>query len=844
MSADKSSLRQDGPVARVVADFPASTAQQQFWFMDQIDPGDPALNVAIRWEVQGDFRSENLERAFQHVTDRHEILRSCIVERDGDVMQDVVDRVSFRLATVDIRAMPEGQQLSQLEEIARQDAALPFDLAQPGLLRATLVRFHASHAMLLITAHHAVFDGFSIGVLGREIGTALAAFEKGQVPDLPDLPLQYGDFSMWQADMLASGVETEERAYWDEQLKDAPYFELPTDYPRPARRSSAVAQSSRNLLDSFGPALTEAARKMGVSPFVFGAAVASACLAGITGKRDVSFGTPIVGRPEVDLEALIGPFINTQVLRLPSAPSDDFSGHLQSVQNVVNGALAHQFLPFANLVKLLNPARDTSRAPLVSMNFNLQRVFMQDRDFGGIELLSRQSHTPGSARDLDIVIIGRPGGWRINIEYCPDLFRPERIDALMTALEDGFALAFQEPDALLSQFGAVEDARATVDPVEQTDAPPPSSIGVKDIENALSDIWETVLEKSDLPRDVGFFDLGGHSLLAVRMIAKVRARFETELGVAAAYDYPSISDLAGKLFADMSKEVAPETAPIAGPDVEDDWRIEAISTTGHGIPIIAINEIGIILETGRKMSVSHPSTCIRLFDGTRGIDQSARSFEDIAEEYVKVIKKAQPEGPYILFGVCVHGNIALEAGRILKARGDKVTGIIMKDVWEPGYAERMRADRVTIGLERLHALRNRIRRVVKGRMSLAAALGNYRLIRKSGILQLAVRLGLMDRVRGTDLAEEQEGFISYISKARDAYRPGPLDIPVLHVVTDITAQGPLFAPSIGWELVVTGGLKTVHLEDVYVARSGQVGVAEFAEEIDHFLADQAGAERI
>jgi len=926
-----------------IARFPVTTIQRQFWFMDQIAPGDPALNIAVRWELRGKLRAASLETAFRGVIDRHEIFRTRFTEHEGQLSQEVVEQVPFRLGVVDLRTTPAEHHADRVDQIALEEAAQPFDLSQPGLLRVTLVQLASDRAIVLITAHHIVFDGYSIGVLGQEVGLLAAAAEAGRpAADLPELLLQYGDYALWQREYLASGVLDEDAAYWTAQLRGAPYFELAADKPRPALRSSAVARAGCDIPTAVVTRMEAAARARGVSLFAFGTAAVSAAFHRITGAAEVLMSTPIAGRFDTDLESLIGPFINTHVLRLPFPGDTGFDAHVAATGRVVEQALSHQSLPFSRLVELLNPPRDPSRAPLASMSFSLQHVFHRDHDFGGFELISQPSHTPGSAQDLNIVLIGRPRGWRLSVEYNPDLFEATTAEALVRTLAEAFealsaegpvpapaelpldpALAgraagaprpFAKVEAVLSahpEVAAVAAVSATPDgdgggagacyafvsprpaslvPLETLPAElmgfaarrltpdeMPSGVSVlaalprtasgdldrarlprpvlapvlapaiapvlapvsapaqpaqgEDLEAALSTLWSDLLGRAEIPRDVSFFDLGGHSLLAVRLIARIRERWGVRLSVATLYQTPTLAALTARLAQETGPAVAPSQAPA-----EDDWRIEPLLTEGTGQPIIGVNDVGLIIDTCGHMQDRHPATCVRLFDGTRGIDHSPRSFEEIAWEYANTIRRAQPEGPYLLFGVCVHGNIALEAARILQAEGAEVTGVVIKDVWEPGYAAGLKTQRATRWAERIYALRNKIRMVRMGLLSVSAMLGSYRIIRRTGILQMAHRLGLIERVRASDLAPEQERFVSYISAARNVYRPEPLDLPVLHVVTRITAQGKRFLPSIGWEHVVAPGqLKTVKIDQIFVQGRWRLGTQELAQEIDSWL---------
>ncbi len=905
----------------ITAEFPLSAIQTQLWHQDQLTPGDPALNIAMRWEIRGTLSSDSLERAFQHVIARHEMLRTRFGDHDGTPLQQVLAEVRFKLGLVDIRAMAPQDHAARIDQIARHEAKKPFDLTAPCPLRATLVRVSAAQAFLLIVVHHAVFDGYSIGVLGREIGIAATAFEAGKTPTLPELALQYGDFCLWQQEYLACGVLKDESRYWRDQMQGASYFEVTPDHARTPRRSSIPGHVHLDLPAGFGASLTSAARAQGVSAFAFGAAVASTSLHRMTGAKEVLFGTPIAGRNEVDLEPLIGALISTQVLRLATNRNMGFAAHLQRTQKVVEGAIAHQNLPFSKLVEMLNPVRELSRTPLVSMNFNLQHVFMQDQNFGRFELISHPARLPGAARDIDIMVTARASGWRLNVEYCKALYDQVTMARLAAQIAQGFEFAFANPTAPLRQFpqdatlaarhspvdpglAAVKAALAKyphshevaavatpngyfafVSPTPDCPTPleqlpgelmafaathlearempvgisilatiprdakgalalpaPPALAAVEprqtalartanpDIKAKLARLWSEILALESPPQDISFFDLGGHSLLAVRLMSRIRKLWDSDLGVAAIYQFPTINGLA----AEIGKRLDKPGVAVENSDPSD-RQIEPISATGPGQQIIAINDIAITLATTQKMQPRHPATCIRLFAGAKGIMSRARHFEDIAAEAARLIKRAQPQGPYLLFGVCVHGNIALEAARILQSEGAEITGVIVKDVWEPGYSERIKARFSTRLSEKFYALFNKIRMVCHGHLTFSAMLGSYRVIRASGIMQLAVGLGLIDRVRRSDLTEDQEAFVAYVSAARDRYRPAPIRFPVLHVVTKISAQGWGFSPSLGWENVVERGLKTVHLRQIFVDHGHEQGAVELAQEMDQFL---------
>ncbi|WP_127901934.1 condensation domain-containing protein [Solirhodobacter olei] len=913
----------------VVARFPCSGAQRQFWFLDQFNPGDPSLNVAMRWEIEGRLQDGNIERALQAAVERHEILRTRFAEVDGEPEQEVLARVEFRPSLIDLRTTPAAERPARIEEIIEAEAARPFDLSRACQLRAVAIRGAADRVTILVVAHHAIFDGLSIAVLARDFARFAEAFELGRSAEADELPLQYGDFAMWQAEMLASGVAAEDRAYWARQMQGAEHFELEPDKPRPAKRSHAVARIHGDLPDGFDARFEAAVERAGSSAFVFGAAVVGASLARAAGRREVVFSLPVSDRPDPDLEQLVGPFIVTQALRFPAEPEASFGAHLAGVRTAVEGGLAHRNLEFSTLVEIVNPPRDPSRAPITSVALNFMPVFSDTLDQGAFRLTPAPAFNPGAVQDLHIHFMRRAAGWRMTIEYCPDLYESSTIEGLIATITQGFEAVFADPETRLGAlplapalarrgetesrglkrveqvlaahpevgaaaavaagaqaYGFVSPREGSLMPLEQLPAalmahaaaelpeearpsgvsvlaalprtasgdidrarlpvpPEPTAVPVakaaaavqsrEEIEATLETLWKELLDLPQVPHGASFFDLGGHSLLAVRMIARLRATFRVGLGVASLYAQPTILGLAGLIRA----ELAPAAGAIAAPVPEDDWRIEPLQSGGTGAPIIAVNDVGIMVSALGHMRERHQATCVRLFDGSRGIDQTPRSFEEIAAEYAKVVRRVQPEGPYVFFGICVHGNIALETARILQAEGAEISAVIIKDVWEPGYAARLKGDSYRRWLERFAALRTKIRAVRRGRMTVSAMLGSYRIVRKTGLLQLARAMGLIDRVRWTDMTPEQEGFVAYISAARNQYRPAPFNAPVLHVVTGITPRGRAFAPSIGWEDVVTGPLKTVYIEDLAVSRGREFGTRDLAREIETFLAEQA-----
>src|SRR5262245_3420003 len=226
-------------LAPAAPSYPCSLAQTRFWILEQIQREDPSRNVAVRWRLNGRIRDEALQRAFQSLVDRHEILRTRIIEHDGAPVQEPLAKVICKLSIIDLSQRPEAERESEALALSAADARQLFDLTLAPLIRASLVRLTVDRAIVTLTAHHIVSDGWSMGVLVREFGELAAAFNASKVCTLPELPLQYVDYCLWQQDYLASADSQQERTYWRQHLAGLTYFEVPPDKARFARRTAS-----------------------------------------------------------------------------------------------------------------------------------------------------------------------------------------------------------------------------------------------------------------------------------------------------------------------------------------------------------------------------------------------------------------------------------------------------------------------------------------------------------------------------------------------------------------------------------------------------------------------------
>ncbi|GIT92009.1 hypothetical protein JANAI62_24660 [Jannaschia pagri] len=871
--------------SEILATFPLSAGQTRCWIMAEADPGAPVLNVAVRWSLEGQINGDAIAEAFRKVIARHEILRSSFVAPDGTPVQRVHQDAPFQFSTVDLRPVPDVDQQERIETIARETAADPFDARQPGLIRATLIRLSGTRAVLCFVVDHRCFDGASIGVLGREIGAAL----DGTFDDLPPLPLQYGDYCLWQAELSATGALDPERAYWRKQLQDAAPFELPGDRPRNVRTGRQIATVSHDLPPGFGARLRAAARQAGVSPFTHGAAVFAAVLHARTGIRDILMTTQSTGRIEPELEPLIGMFINNLVLRFEVEPTQSLAALIAAARPVVEGALAHQQLPFDHMVAELNPARRPGQPPFTSINFGLQTVFMESRTSGEMSLRSTASHAPAAINDLDLAVMERPDGWQIVLEYDATLYDGATAEDVLAQTVAALHLSLDKPEtpvadltkgrptdqptvdsvAVLTGHPMVETAcvtgsQAYVTPAQTGSFPletlpgrlmsdlsdtlagqitaisvvqqlpgPVTGHASQDTLTEMSEMWSEVLGTETLPADAHFFDLGGHSLLAIRLLARIRDRWSAPVTLIDLYETPTL----GGLAALVSRTAPPLAPPVA--TTGDEPGIMRLRRDGPGQPFVAVNNAATAVALSTLPGQDRPISCVRLFEITSALDENT-DFLEVARRCADGVRQAQPRGPYLLYGNCVHGNLALEAARILQSEGETIAGVAMRDVWEPRFAQKVHSDRRLRSQDRWFALRLRLKDWRSGHLSTAALLGSYGIFHRTGVIRALHRLRLIEHTQWTDMEAEMERFISRMSRARDRYRPEPIDFPVLHVITPITPRGRLWKTSMGWEDVVAPDkLETHWMPEVVLSEISRTGIESFAETMDAFLARHA-----
>ncbi|MEM7354745.1 MAG: amino acid adenylation domain-containing protein, partial [Acidobacteriota bacterium] len=364
-----------------------SFAQERLWLLHRLDPASPAYNVPAAIRLSGALDETALERALGEVVTRHQALRTVFPSHNGRPVQKLRSAIGPALATVDLRGLAEEQRRPLATTLAAAESLRPFDLARDPLARFHLLRLGELENLLFVNLHHIVADGWSIGVLVRELGSLYQAFCRGARSPLPPLPVQYIDYACWQRQWLSDDRLAAEIEHWRPRLANAPAaLQLPIDRPRPAVQGFRGGRCPMR----FGRELTGRLRTLGAASsstlFMTLLATLHGLLARLCGQQDMVIGAPVANRTEVETEGLIGFFVNTLALRLEAPGDPSFAELLARARTVALDAYAHQHLPFERLVEALAPERDLSRAPLFQVMLVLQNTPAEALELPGLKL--------------------------------------------------------------------------------------------------------------------------------------------------------------------------------------------------------------------------------------------------------------------------------------------------------------------------------------------------------------------------------------------------------------------------------------------------------------------------
>jgi len=416
------------PFEKTTAEHPLSFAQQRLWFINKLEPNSPAYNIAIAIRIKGQLNEVALAQSLKEIIRRHKVLRTSFKALNGEPVQVILEREAEDRG----RYFPLPNSESEIQSFLVQEGQQPFDLAEVRLFRTKLLRLDAEESILIITMHHIIFDGWSAGVLIREVAALYKAFLTGEPSPLPELTIQYVDYAYWQREWLKGEILESQLAYWKQQLGgNLPVLNLPTDYPRPTVSTFRGARQTLVLPEVLRGGIKELSQQEGVTLFMILLAAFKTLLFRYTHQDDILVGSPIANRNLAEIQGMIGFFVNTLVLRSNLSGNPCFKELLKRIRRVALDAYSHQDLPFEKLVEEVQPDRSLSHTPLFQVMFALQNFPMPNLEVAGLNLQVQEVETGTAKFDLTLFVEDRGRELVAIFEYNTDLFKATTITRML-----------------------------------------------------------------------------------------------------------------------------------------------------------------------------------------------------------------------------------------------------------------------------------------------------------------------------------------------------------------------------------------------------------------------------
>ncbi len=561
---------------------PLSWAQERLWLLDQLEPQNVAYSLPWVARLRGELDEKYLQAAVGQLVERHAILRTRFGEQAGEPAQIVAPSLHVPLAIETLAGASHAEIQARLQELSQQ----PFDLHSGPLIRVHLLRISAADSVLLLLMHHIVADGWSIGLILKELSACYNGLAMGRPVSLPDLPLQYVDYAAWQRGSTGDDELFSQARYWEAQLGGAPpLLELPADYSRPAVQSFSGEWVSAHLDAASLARLKQLAVDADASLFMVLLAGFKSLVFRHTGRHDILVGTPIAGRPRTELESLIGCFLNTLVLRTRLDPEAAFAELLADIRHITLDAYENQDLPFEKLLEILKPDRSVAHAPVVQLMFNLHNAGNEKLALHDISIETFDVERNTAKFDLSVAVIEGDDGLQIGFEYSSDLFARATVERLMRHYLRLLTAVAEHPKLRIADVKLEECYQPPV--LQHVHEPMPESV----LESSLVEHFEAIVERfSERPAvEAGGLCWSYAQLNAAANVVAERLRefglegTQQPVGLLLGHDAPMLAGLLGVLKSGCAYVPLDRKAPAQ--------RLASVIAAGELAAIVTVPEL-------------------------------------------------------------------------------------------------------------------------------------------------------------------------------------------------------------------------------------------------------------
>ena len=672
---------------------PPTRGQERFWSLDQMIPGNPALNMPLMWKCTGPLNVDMLCEAFTRVVERHESLRTTFKLVGGQLMQIIGPPWTVPIPIVNLSGEPEAEYSLRAKQLVKEHAAYRMDLLSGPLLVVNLLRFEDTNHLLLVTLHHIICDGVSTGVLLRDVATVYEALLEGKQPDLPELEIQLADFAIWQQGWRESPDYAASLDFWRRSL-GTNFSRIQLRDDKQALQSGRISNNGQGgdietllLEPRLAESVHEFCRRNYITHNVLFLSVFSLLLHRITGQRDLLIGSPTANRT-LQTENLVGMFMNIQAMRTKLEEGGTFKALVDKVQQWTLDAYENQQLPFEDIIYDTSFSSGSSSFEL-PVFFLYQRSFMVTHQIGGLTIEPLRSMSPGATFEIMFAVVDRvKEGPRLQLEYNPHKFQKETILKylqLYVVLLEG---ALKNQTASLDTIGEPDESVSDVivSPVIEASAAEMSETQSKyeliarhrtfrdAIEFQLVELWQTTLGIPYVSVDDEFFSLGVSSFSALRLITKINRVYSTNLGLATLFTATTIRAIASLIRDKLSPNMHSSVVPIQTAGTKTPLFLI------HGIRGNILSYYGLAMHLGKDQPV-YGIQAQALISG----EPALLRIEDMASYYIAEMRRVQPAGPYNFLGYSFGGIVALEMAHQLRAAGQNVNLLGMLDSKSPEY---------------------------------------------------------------------------------------------------------------------------------------------------------------